>query len=220
MQLCFHKTRLNKQGSAPIHLAGYLIFGLFFFGKCFAQYVEPEVLVSIDKIQNRWQVQASMQINLEPLAFIELLDSSPTSCEWMHNCKSVTLLASPNANTRHIQTRLGSPWPFNDRLMITQSLVKYSDDGSDVTVLIESLLPSKEQEALANTVIIRNPRGHWQLLKKGHTHELSYIGSADIDSGIPFFILKRTLIKSTRKTFENIYKKVNKPMEKTSYAEK
>jgi hypothetical protein len=220
MQLCFHKTALNKPRRGALLLASYLVCELFFFGKCFAQYAEPEVLVSIDKAKNRWQVQASMPINLKPLAFIELLDSSPVNCDWMHNCKSVTLLAGPNANVRYIQTRIGSPWPFSDRLMITQSRIKYSADDTDVTVFIEPLLPSKEQEELANTVIIRNPRGHWQLLKKGPTHELSYIGSADIDSGIPFFILKRTLIKSTKKTFENIYNKVNKPREKPNDAQK
>ncbi len=219
MQLCLSKTNIKSKSCLKQCLFIYLTFGLILASPPLALAAEPNVIVTIDKKSKRWKVQATMQIQVTPAAFIELLDSGPTNCEWMHNCKSVKLLAKPNKNTRHIQTLINSPWPFDDRLMITQSKIEYSKNRSEVTVRIEPLTPNKEQEGLNNTVIINNPRGVWKLLKQDKTYQLSYVGSADADNKIPLFILKRTLMTSTRKTFENIYNKVNKQSNEPSYAQ-
>jgi hypothetical protein len=224
MQLWFSKISINKKiGLIRCLVTGSMyavIFSNIIFTKhIMAKDIELNVTVSIDETNKRWEVEASMQIQLAPLAFIELLDSSPSDCNWMHNCMSVTLLAKPNISTRHIQTRINSPWPFSDRLMVTQSLIEYNEDVSEVTVYIESLSPTQAQKALEDTVLINNPRGIWQLLKKNNAYQLTYIGSADADKAIPSFMLKSSLMTSTTKTFQNIYNKLNKPIKESIHAQ-
>ena len=167
---------------------------------------EPNITVSIKDVDGKWQVQAQMQTQLSAVDFIALLDSAPKNCNWLHNCKSVILLEQATTSKREIQTRFDSPWPFSDRLMLTKSVIQYSDDKSEVVVLVSpsDLLPSKE--ALKNTVLVRDPNGTWRLSVDGDKQLLSYEGSAEIDVLIPAFLLKPTLLLSARKTFENIHR--------------
>jgi hypothetical protein len=166
---------------------------------------KPNIDVSIKDINGAWQVEATMQTRFSAVAFIRLLDSAPQSCAWMHNCKSVTLLKQSTGNTRVIQTRFASPWPFSDRLMLTKSVIEFNQNKTEVAVHVSEsdLMPSAEE--LENSVLIKRPKGTWRVSLVGSQNELSYIGSADTDIAIPAFMLKRTLLQSTTKTFENIY---------------
>jgi hypothetical protein len=166
---------------------------------------KPSIDVAIKDIDGKWQVEAKMQTTFSPVAFIRLLDSAPQSCAWMHNCKSVTLLKKSNDNIREIQTRFESPWPFKDRLMLTKSVIKFNKNHTEVAVYVSEsdLMPSARE--LENSVLVKRPIGTWRVSLAGSHYELSYIGSADADIAIPAFMLKRTLLQSTTKTFENIY---------------
>ena len=166
---------------------------------------KPTIDISINDIDGKWQVEAKMQIQLSAIAFIQLLDSAPENCAWMHNCKAVILLKKSNGNTREIQTRFDSPWPFSDRLMLTKSVIEFNQDQSEVAVYVSEsdVLPSAKE--LESAVLVKHPIGTWRLSRMGTHCELSYIGSADADIAIPAFRLKLTLLKSTRQTFENIY---------------
>ena len=167
---------------------------------------QPAIDISIIDINGQWQVEAKMQTQMSAIDFIELLDSAPKNCSWMHNCKSVTLLKKSEGNIREIQTRFDSPWPFSDRLMLTKSVIEYNQDHSEVAVHVSesALLPTADK--LNNAVLVKNPKGTWRVSRVNKHYELSYIGSADADIGIPAFLLKHTLLSSTRKTFENIYR--------------
>jgi hypothetical protein len=171
-----------------------------------AEKEQPAIDISIVDIDGQWQVNAKMQTELSAVAFIELLDSAPKNCSWMHNCKSVTLLKKSEENVREIQTRFDSPWPFSDRLMLTKSVIEYNQDHSEVAVYVSesSLLPTADE--LINTVLVKNTKGTWRVSRVAEHYELSYIGSADADIAIPTFLLKHTLLSSTQKTFENIYR--------------
>jgi hypothetical protein len=166
---------------------------------------KPNIDVSINDIEGKWQVEAKMQTQLSAIEFIELLESTPQSCAWMHNCKSVILLKKPNDNTREIQTRFDSPWPFSDRLILTKSVIEFNQSRTEVTVYVSEsdLLPSAND--LENSVLVKHPSGTWRVSLVGTQYELSYVGSADADVFIPAFMLKHTLLNSTTKTFENIY---------------
>ena len=166
---------------------------------------KPNIDVSINDIEGKWQVEAKMQTQLSAIEFIELLESTPQSCAWMHNCKSVILLKKPNDNTREIQTRFDSPWPFSDRLMLTKSVIEFNQNKTEVAVYVSEsdLMPSARE--LESTVLVKHPIGTWRVSLIGSQYELSYIGSVDADVDIPAFMLKRTLLHSTTKTFENIY---------------
>jgi hypothetical protein len=166
---------------------------------------KPSIDVSINDIDGKWQVEAKMQTHMSAVAFIRLLDSAPQSCAWMHNCKSVTLLKKPTDNTREIQTRFDSPWPFSDRLMLTKSVIEFNQNQTEVVVYVSEseLMPSAKE--LESAVLVKHPIGKWHVSLVGSQYELNYIGSADADIAIPAFLLKRTLLQSTTKTFENIY---------------
>jgi hypothetical protein len=161
--------------------------------------------VSIKDIDGKWQVEATMKTQFSAVAFIRLLDSAPHSCAWMYNCKSVTLLKKSTDNTREIQTRFDSPWPFSDRLMLTKSVIEFNKNQTEVAVYVSEsdLVPSSRE--LENSVLVKRPTGTWRVSLVGSQYELSYIGSADADIAIPAFMLKRTILQSTIKTFENIY---------------
>lgn len=166
----------------------------------------PTIDISIRDIQGQWQVEAKMQTQMSAVSFIELLDSAPNDCSWMHNCQTVTLLKKSDDNIREIQTRFDSPWPFSDRLMLTKSVIEYNQNQSEVAVYVSAsaLLPTADE--LKDTVLVKNPSGTWRIsLIDGH-YELSYVGSADADIAIPAFLLKHTLISATQKTFENIHR--------------
>lgn len=167
---------------------------------------QPAIDISIIDIDGQWQVEAKMLTQMSAIAFIELLDSAPKNCSWMHNCKSVTLLKKSEENVREIQTRFDSPWPFSDRLMLTKSVIEYNQDQSEVAVYVSEsgLLPTADE--LNNTVLVKNPKGTWRVSRVGEHYELSYIGSADADIAIPAFLLKHTLLSATQKTFENIFR--------------
>lgn|GEM_PF-1496324 len=185
----------------------YLILILLVFASLVNAAEElPVVDISIKDINGQWQVEAKMRTQLSAVAFIELLDSAPNDCSWMHNCKSVTLLERSNDYTRDIQTRFDSPWPFSDRLMLTKSVIEYNHSQSEVAVFVSEseLLPNAEE--LKNTVLVKNPKGTWRISQVNNYNELSYVGSANADIAIPAFLLKHTLKSSTQKTFENIYR--------------
>ena len=174
---------------------------------------KPSIDVSISDIQGKWQVEAKMQTQLSAIAFIQLLDSTPKSCAWMHNCKSVILLKKSSDNTREIQTRFDSPWPFSDRLILTKSVIEFNQNRTEVAVYVSEsdLLPSAKD--LQNSVLVKHPIGTWRVSLVGTEYELSYVGSADTDVFIPAFMLKHTLLQSATKTFENIYALSLKPDE-------
>jgi hypothetical protein len=174
---------------------------------------KPSIDVSINDTEGKWQVEAKMQTQLSAIAFIKLLDSTPQSCAWMHNCKSVILLKKSSDNTREIQTRIDSPWPFSDRLILTKSVIEFNQNRTEVTVYVSEsdLLPSAQD--LENSVLIKHPMGTWRVSLVGTQYELSYVGSADADVFIPAFMLKHMLLQSTTKTFENIYALSQKPDE-------
>lgn len=174
---------------------------------------QANIQVSLHDKNGKWQIKARMKVKLSAQAFIKILDSTPDNCEWMHDCKSVTLLKEPEGLSREIATIFDSPWPFSDRLMLTKSRIEYNQDYSQVTVYVSALAPTVEQQAQDNVVLIKEPEGIWRLQKAGELSELSYIGSADADIAMPAFILKRTLLNSTMKTFENIYKISKAPSE-------
>jgi hypothetical protein len=185
----------------------YLILFLLVFASLVNAAEElPVIDISIEDINGQWQIEAKMRTQLSAVAFIELLDSAPEDCSWLHNCKSVTLLERSNENTRDIQTRFDSPWPFSDRLMLTKSIIEYSHSQSEVAVFVSEseLLPSAVE--LKNTVLVKNPKGTWRVSLVNSHNELSYVGSANADIAIPAFFLKHTLRSSTQKTFENIYR--------------
>ena len=166
---------------------------------------KPSIDVAIKDIDGKLQVDAKMQTQFSAVAFIRLLESAPQSCAWMHNCKSVTLLKKSTDNTREIQTRFDSPWPFSDRLMLTKSVIEFNQNKTEVAVYVSEsdLMPSARE--LESTVLVKHPIGTWRVSLVGSQYELSYSGSADADVDIPAFMLKRTLLYSTTKTFENIY---------------
>jgi hypothetical protein len=166
---------------------------------------KPNIDVAIRNIDGKLQVEAKMQTQFSAVAFIRLLESAPQSCTWMHNCKSVTLLKKSTDNTREIQTRFDSPWPFSDRLMLTKSVIEFNQNKTEVAVYVSEsdLMPSARE--LESAVLVKHPIGTWRVSLVGSQYELSYIGSADADIDIPAFMLKRTLLQSTTKTFENIY---------------
>jgi hypothetical protein len=166
---------------------------------------KPSIDVAIKDIDGKLQVEAKMQTQFSAVAFIRLLESAPQSCAWMHNCKSVTLLKKSTDNTREIQTRFDSPWPFSDRLMLTKSVIEFNQNKTEVAVYVSEsdLMPSTM--ALKSAVLVKHPIGTWRVSLVGSQYELSYIGSADADVDIPAFMLKYTLLQSTTKTFENIY---------------
>jgi hypothetical protein len=166
---------------------------------------KPNIDISINDIDGKLQVEAKMQTQFSAVAFIRLLDSAPQNCAWMHNCKSVTLLKKSTDTTRVIQTRFDSPWPFSDRLMLTKSVIEFNQNQTEVTVYVSEsdLMPTARE--LENAVLVKHPIGTWRVALVGTQYELSYIGSADADIAIPAFMLKRTLLQSTTKTFENIY---------------
>jgi hypothetical protein len=166
---------------------------------------KPSIDVVIKDIDGKLQVEAKMQTQFSAVAFIRLLESAPQSCAWMHNCKSVTLLKKSTDNTREIQTRFDSPWPFSDRLMLTKSVIEFNQNKTEVAVYVSQsdLMPSARE--LESAVLVKHPIGTWRVSLVGSQYELSYIGSADADVDIPAFMLKYTLLQSTTKTFENIY---------------
>jgi hypothetical protein len=166
---------------------------------------KPSIDVVIKDIDGKLQVEAKMQTQFSAVAFIRLLESAPQSCAWMHNCKSVTLLKKSTDNTREIQTRFDSPWPFSDRLMLTKSVIEFNQNKTEVAVYVSQsdLMPSARE--LESAVLVKHPIGTWRVSLVGSQYELSYSGSADADVDIPAFMLKRTLLYSTTKTFENIY---------------
>lgn len=161
---------------------------------------------TIDDKQNIWRVDASMQIQMTPEQFINLLDSGPANCEWLFNCKEVILLSPPKGNVRLIATRLDSPWPFTDRIMYTKSTIDYSRDKNEVLITITALPENQIKDIPDDTVIISKPSGQWHLSKNEKNYLLSYHGSAELDPSIPKFLLRRQVEKSTKATFENIRK--------------
>lgn len=161
--------------------------------------------VSIKAVEGGWKVHAEMISHLTPRAFIALLENSPDDCSWMHNCKSVKLLAKPNENTREIQTRFDSPWPFDDRLMQTKSIIRYNEDSTAVSVFISPSALNVDEQSLVNAVLLSKPSGLWEVHEHGEYFLIRYEGTAGADPTIPNFLLKSTLKSTLKKTFTNMH---------------
>jgi hypothetical protein len=127
---------------------------------------KPSIDVAIKDIDGKLQVDAKMQTQFSAVAFIRLLESAPQSCAWMHNCKSVTLLKKSTDNTREIQTRFDSPWPFSDRLMLTKSVIEFNQNKTEVAVYVSQsdLMPSARE--LESAVLVKHPIGTWSVARR------------------------------------------------------
>jgi hypothetical protein len=173
-----------------------------------------DIYLTISQNEETWALMASMLINMDISTFISTLNLAPTDCTWLHKCRTVVLLASPSENERMIATVLNTPWPLDDRLMLTASHVQYNEKGTSVKVIISALEHDPYYRELFNSlflennkdfVIIDKPRGEWILKKQAkNTYKLTYIASASKNTKIPNFMRINHIKKSTIATFRNL----------------
>lgn len=155
--------------------------------------------------QALWEIKATTQVRAELGALILLLRDTDNAETWIDRCAGVELLFSEDMQDI-VVTTFQSPWPFADRIMLTQSTVELSQDS--LTIKVTGNLDEKgfSKPAYFNQfVAMRRVSGQWTVRKINEEEiDITYAGTGDPAGSIPSWLAKGAMVESTFNTFKSM----------------
>ncbi|MDF2177600.1 START domain-containing protein [Aliiglaciecola sp. CAU 1673] len=169
------------------------------------------VTVSKRQLANgQLEVCASTAVRTQLSAFILLLRDTEHAPQWIANAHRVTLLERPAHNVDVVHSIFDSPWPVQDRDLVTRSQYQQDADSLVLTLQVHSVPDALPPSP--NTVRMDNVRGVWELtpLQEGWV-AIRYQGEGDPGGNIPNWLAQQILVSSTFETFANLKKMLPLP---------
>ncbi len=147
-------------------------------------------------------LRLEMRVNAPPSALIAVLRDTARHREWLPKSRTVRLLSKSGPNDDLVYTRLASPWPIQDRELITRShLSRRADCGLVLTVWAEP-------DALRlrpDLVRIRESNGRWEALPQQDGTTLVRLETyTDPGSGLPGWLVNPITIETALESFQAI----------------
>ena len=148
-------------------------------------------------------VEASIYVQGSPAQFLALLEEADRDCSWLANCAKVTILSDAMANQRIVHTVLSSPWPLQDREMITRSVHHISADGTHFDMRVEDV--SADYPPHPQRILMRDVSARWQMIPVTESwYKLHYTSRAHPGGLIPDWVAKVGIEDATITTLTNI----------------
>lgn len=147
-------------------------------------------------------VRLEMRVKADPMALLAVLRDTARHREWLPSSREVRLLAKSGPDDDLVYTRLQSPWPVQDRELITRShLIRRADCGLTLEVWAEP-------DALAprpGLYRIRESAGRWEALPQRDGSTLIRLESyTNPGSHLPGWLVNPMTIKAALGSFQAI----------------
>ncbi|MBV7415103.1 START domain-containing protein [Aeromonas sp. sif2433] len=147
-------------------------------------------------------LRLEMRVMADPAALLAVLRNTARHREWLPQSREVRLLARSGPDDDLVYTRLESPWPVQDRELITRShLSRRADCGLELKVWAEP-------DALAarpGLVRIRASAGRWEALPQQDGSTLirleTYTNPGD---NLPGWLVNPMAVKAALASFQAI----------------
>lgn len=147
-------------------------------------------------------LRLEMRVMAAPATLLAVLRDTARHREWLPGSREVRLLARPTPDEDLVYTLLASPWPAQDRELITRShLMRHTDCGLELRVWAEpGALPLRP-----GLVRIRASAGHWEALPQPDGSTLvrleTYTNPGD---NLPGWLVNPMTIKAALASFQGI----------------
>lgn len=152
-----------------------------------------------------WEIKATTQVSAQLGSLLLLLRDTDNAETWIDRCSGVELLLSEDMQDI-VVTTFQSPWPFTDRIMLTQSFVELSQDR--LTIKVTGKVDEKrfaKPSYFDQYVAMRHVSGQWMVRKINEQEiEITYAGTGDPAGSIPSWLAKGAMVDSTFNTFKNM----------------
>lgn len=156
-------------------------------------------------IQGLWEIKANTKVRADLGSLLLLLRDTENASNWIDRCSTVELLSSEDKQDI-VVTTFHSPWPFIDRIMLTQSTVKSSHN--QLTIIVLGIVDAErfiDPGYLEQFVAMQGISGQWTVEKINEGEiDITYAGTGDPAGSIPSWIAKSAMVESTFNTFKNM----------------
>lgn len=147
-------------------------------------------------------LRLEMRVMATPAALLSVLRDTSRHREWLPKSREVRVLATSGPDDELVYTRLESPWPVQDRELITRSHVsRRADCGLELKVWAEP-------DALrirSGLVRIRDSSGRWQALPQGDGSTLIRLETyTNPGNNLPGWLVNPIAIKAALESFQAI----------------
>ncbi|MGY6037023.1 START domain-containing protein [Aeromonas sp. AE23HZ002T15] len=147
-------------------------------------------------------LRLEMRVMAAPEALLTVLRDTARHREWLPKSREVRVLARSGADDELVYTRLESPWPVQDRELITRSHVsRRADCGLELKVWAE---PDALRER-PGLVRIRASSGRWEALPQPDGSTLIRLETyTNPGNNLPGWIVNPIAIKAALESFQAI----------------
>ncbi|OBP15873.1 hypothetical protein A5320_00020 [Rheinheimera sp. SA_1] len=142
-------------------------------------------------------------------AFLQVLRDTEHAGQWLDSTHSVKIIASPSPFEDWVHTIFDTPWPLQQRDMVTCSTWKQHIDYSIEMIVIAC---DDKWPVATNTVRIKQINARWLLQSlPDHLVHVTYIGAADAGGGLPRWLSDRVVIASSLRSFRALQQQLSQP---------
>ena len=187
------------------------LFVILPFGKSLAQEQNWELRQNDDGIKmytrsvagyKLKELKAELKINASVDKIKDIIIDFDNLTKWADKVDSSYILSRPNKNTVINYSIYKTPWPAKDRDLILETTWEKLNNNS-VIIRFEGLPDYLNQRPS----LIRIPYmvGYWQIEEiSANKSKLTYVFHSDTGGSIPKWMINQVLIKSPKKSIENI----------------
>ncbi|WP_349922223.1 START domain-containing protein [Aeromonas veronii] len=147
-------------------------------------------------------LRLEMRVKAAPEALLAVLRDTARHREWLPKSREVRVLARAGEDDELVYTRLESPWPVQDRELITRSHVSRRADCGLVLKVWAEPDALRERPGL---VRIRASSGRWEALPQGDGATLVRLETyTNPGNNLPGWIVNPIAIKAALESFQAI----------------
>ncbi|MCC2615902.1 hypothetical protein LJ739_06585 [Aestuariibacter halophilus] len=158
-----------------------------------------------------FQVKIETSVNASPLALLQLLDDTDNGPRWIANARKIDIIEWFGQAERTVHTYFKSPWPFNDRDMVTHSTATWLIPERHVRIQIRDV--GDQHALLPHYVRMHGVKGQWdaQLDAQGLLN-IQYVGSANAGGMLPEWIANKMMATFAHQTFVALRENITRPV--------
>lgn len=158
-----------------------------------------QIYTAVDATQQKW-VKAITTVDAPWWSLLNLLRATDEGPEWIDNVLDVTLLSQPDEFTDVVRTRFNAPLWFQNREMVTQSLVSFQYSEQALLIDVEQDLQQPVSDGYTQ---MQSIQGQWKVMQAtDKTSKITWVGTGVAGGKIPDWLAASVMIGSTFRTFK------------------
>ncbi|MBU2428025.1 MAG: hypothetical protein KKA56_14200, partial [Gammaproteobacteria bacterium] len=155
------------------------------------------------------EIQAQFTYNGSLSAFFRVLRDTEHAGNWLDSAKSVSIIASPTPFEDSVHTTFETPWPLQQRDMVTCSRWQ---QAADYSIEMHIVGCTGQWPVPAKTVRIEQVVAQWTLKPLAdHRVQVLYTGTADAGGGLPRWLGDPVALASSLRSFRALQQQLALP---------